>query len=325
MPDVARSNDLRSVFLRLFGADRGLLRSARYAVEPEPGRTEVVRSNIEARPHIDDDEFMPANVQILCCVRPSRRGGESTYVDSWSMLRRIEREDGALFRALFEVPRVFRYVDMNPVRPTFSVRYGNLICSHTPGAMAHDEIDQRVAAWVDRSPTYEFRAEAGDICVINHQRMMHGRYPFRGPRQFVRLLYWFSNGLPSQPAYLARARRFARKLARHNTDGPSWAREWMQPSERSINGLSRVAAVMACLGGQDEAELAHRLGISELDLTRWTSRVLCVAAAALSEPDAELAASRATIQRQVLSVVDGLLGEDRPRSGSSRARRARRR
>lgn len=308
MPDLEpRSDDPHGVFVRLFGADRGLVRSARFVVKPERGKRAVVRNDAETRPHIDDNELMPANVQILCCVRPSRRGGESLYVDSWQVLARIEREDRALFRALFDVPRVFHYVDMTPVRPTASVRYGNLIFSHAPGANASDEIDRRVAAWIERTPTFEFRAEAGDICVINHQRMLHGRHAFRGPREFIRLLYWFSNGLPSHPAYLARARRFARRLAHHNTTGPSWFREWFQPDERSTEGLTRVAAVIAYLAGADAEQLARRMRVSSFELERWTARAVGVAASALGERDVELAASRAVIQRRVLAIVDALV------------------
>src|SRR5580692_8941229 len=84
MPDLlTRSRDPREIFVRMFGTDRGLVRSERFRVKPEPGNTTVVRSNVEARPHIDDNDFMPANVQILCCVRPSRQGGDSIYIDSW--------------------------------------------------------------------------------------------------------------------------------------------------------------------------------------------------------------------------------------------------
>jgi hypothetical protein len=304
----------------MFGTDRGLVRSERFRVKPEPGNTTVVRSNVEARPHIDDNDFMPANVQILCCVRPSRQGGDSIYIDSWSMLARIEEENRPLFRALFEVPRVFKYVDMTPVRPTFSVRYGNLIFSHSPAPDEHDAIARLVTEWVDRSPRYQFLAEAGDICVINNQRLLHGRQTFQGQRELVRLLYWFSKGFPSHPKYLARARRFARRVARHNTGGPTWVREWLQPSERSAKGLFRVAAIMEYIAADDESQLARRLGVSAFELERWTARMICVAASTLGEPDAELLGSRAVIQHQVHSVIDGLVGENRPRNTRRRRR-----
>jgi len=308
IPDLdVRSADVRSMFVRLFGPDRGLLRSARLFIHPEPGETIVVRSNLGVQPHIDDDEFMPANVQILCCVRPSRRGGENTYVDSWSLLDRIEREDRELFHALFEVPRVFRYVDMTPVRATFSLRYGNLIYSHSPEG-SDDEIGRRLAVWIERAPTYEVRLEPGDICVINHQRMMHGRHAFRGPREFVRLQYWFSKAFPGRPEYVARARRFARKLARHNPSGPTWAREWLQPSEHSTDGVSRAAAVMAYIAGDDIEEVCRRFRVRSYELERWTSRVLSVATETLGGRDAEQSASRAAIRRQVLGAIDGLVG-----------------
>jgi hypothetical protein len=304
-PEAAvESNDVRRLFDRLFGPSRSLLRTARLVVSPRPGEVAIVGSDVEGPPHIDDDEFMPAHVQILCCVKPAARGGESFYVDSWMVLEQISTEDPELFEALFNELRVFRYNGATPLRPTISLRYGNVICSHAP--VPDDEIGERFQRYVDRAPRYEFLAEPGDICVINHQRLLHGRRAFEGSREFVRILYWLATPFEAPRAFVARAQRFASYLGKVVPESPVWAREWLVPRQTSTAGVGRLAAVLAYVAGEDYEQVCQRHGVRPQELFQWTARVLAVSAASLGEADVAADRSRDVAQQLAVSAVEAL-------------------
>ena len=71
---------------------------------------------------------------------------------------------------------------------------------------------RRLQPWLDDAPRYEVRAEPGDVCVVNHQRMMHGRKGFEGDRLFIRMLYWFAEPFEAPEPFVAEARRFLEAL-----------------------------------------------------------------------------------------------------------------
>jgi hypothetical protein len=308
MPDaLVESENVRSFFDRLFAKRRSLVRASRLVVSPRSGERAIVGSNIEGPPHIDDDEFLPAHLQILCCVRPAPVGGESFYVDSWGILDRISAEEPSLIDLLFEEPRAFRYNGATPLRTTFAMRYGNLICSHAP--TPDDEVGERFQAWVDRAPRYEFLAEQGDICIINHQRILHGRRSFEGSREFVRILYWMAESFAAPAQFVERAGAFAQRLTAANPSGPLWAREWLAPSDQGRVGLRRLAAVLAYVDGEDYERVCERHGVSPRELFQWAARVLAEASVSLGAPDAELDQSREVIERQSLEALEALLFE----------------
>lgn len=255
-------------------------------------------------PHVDDDELMAAHVQLLTCVKQAERGGETIYLDSWAMLERIRISDPALFHDLFTVPRVFRYRAVTAIRPTFSLRYGNLVCSQAP-LPPGDSVGRRLQPWLDEAPRYEVRAEPGDVCVVNHQRMMHGRNAFEGDRLFIRMLYWFAEPFEAPEPFVAEARRFLDALGKRNTGGPAWAREWLAPSEASTVGLRRLAAVMAYVSGEDCEVVAKAHGVAPLELVQWTARALSMSALSLGEEDVALARARQVIDAH----SDAVLGE----------------
>ena len=303
LPDAAALSERpRTLFGRLFRPHRTMVRTERLLVQPRRGQRSIVGGSQEAAPHVDDDELMPAHVQLLCCVKQAERGGATLYVDSWAMLERIRVADPGLFRDLFTTWRLFRYRAVTAIRPTFSIRYGNLVCSQAP-VPPSDPVGQRLQPWLDEAPRYEVRAEPGDVCVINHQRMMHGRHEFVGERTFVRVLYWFAEAFDAPASFVEPARAFAAEIAGRNTGGPTWVREWLAPSEESLVGLRRLAAVMAYISGEDCEQVAASHGVPPLELVQWTARALSLSARALGQSDATLVRAREVIDAHVTSVL----------------------
>lgn len=306
MPDAA-SQKPEALFGRLFREDRTLLRFSRLVVAPRPGERSIVGTDGYGPPHIDDDEFLPANVQMLACVEQAEQGGEGFYIDSWALLDEIEASDPTLYGALFDIPRVFVYSRATPLRPTFSLRYGSLICSQAPSVTEGDEVGRMFQEWVERAPRYEFRPEPGDICLINHQRMMHGRRAFRGRREYVRLLYWFVEPFQSPARHRERAEQFAARLSSLNQQGPAWVREFLQPSAASEAALPRLAAVLAHLRGESAEDLANRYDVRGHDIQRWVTRVMSLAAVHLSDEALDEDKNAADLEERVDAIIDGLL------------------
>src|SRR5262245_4534854 len=79
--------------------------------------------------HTDQHPYLPAQIQVLACVNPAGEGGESTFVDLWKVVSRIEKEDPALFRGLF-VPRAVVFGRSVWLGGTVSLRHDNLVCVH---------------------------------------------------------------------------------------------------------------------------------------------------------------------------------------------------
>ena len=199
--------------------------------------------------HTDSQMFLgvPAAIQILICVRAAARGGESVLVDGARLLARLEHEDQALAAALFAEDRRQRFYFGDVDGPTVALRGGHLAWTYAPHG--EDAIGVALgAALVRETPTVHRLAE-GEALVASNHRMLHGRYPFEGDRELVRLLVWLEQPLAADPEHLARARTL--------TAAP--------PSEVVL----RLRAVLAILRGVPPAKVASDARVPEATLYAW--------------------------------------------------------
>ncbi len=202
--------------------------------------------------HTDSQMFMgaPAAVQVLVCVKQAQRGGESLLVDGARLHARLEREAPELASALFEVERTQRFYFGEVIGPTVARRGGHLTWTVAPGHLgALDDVGRALGLELAREPPTSHVLQPGEALVASNHRMLHGRGPFEGDRELVRLLVWLEEPLGADPRHLARARELAPPLP--------------------AASLGRVRAVLAILRGVPPAKVAADARVDEATLYAW--------------------------------------------------------
>ena len=226
----------------------------RQPIKAIPGGRSFASSAGPAPLHTDSQSFAgtPPAVQVMACVRPADRGGESVLVDAWALLDRIAASDPDLYRLLFEAPRRIPFVFGDVFGPTVALRGGAFVFTQAPVAPPGDPVAARLAPWIDAAPRIERAVSAGEILVVDNHRMLHGRRPFADPaREHVRLLVWTSPvgaavaGAPgARGGGRALALRASRRRARGRAAGAS---AWARPSSMATGGALRWC--WRCCGG----------------------------------------------------------------------------
>jgi hypothetical protein len=255
----------------LFGERPELLE--RQPIRPVAGGRSFASGSMAAPFHSDSQMFLgvPPHVQVMACRQAATAAGESLYLDTWTLLDRIEAEDPALLAQLFEVERRFPFVFGDVSGPTLSRRGSSLVFTHTAFPEAGDVVAARLRPFVETAAVLELKAEAGDVLVIHNHRMLHGRRAFEDPgRAFVRLLVWRRAAYPAPARWLERARA-------GEAGGPD-------PEARR-----RLRAVLELLRGVPPGLLASREGVAEPELYRWRDAVLRAALEALGSGDSRRA------------------------------------
>ncbi|HEU4731517.1 MAG TPA: TauD/TfdA family dioxygenase, partial [Kofleriaceae bacterium] len=109
----------------------------RQAIRPLPGGRSFASSAGETPLHTDSQDYLgaPPGLQVMICRRAAPSGGATRLVDGWALLEQIERDDPALFEALFHVPRHHRFYFGDIARPTVMTA-GLLAWTHSPIAAA---------------------------------------------------------------------------------------------------------------------------------------------------------------------------------------------
>src|SRR5690606_18837485 len=211
---------------RLLGRRPVRMQAFDIAPSPEPTRT-YPRSSRPARLHTDCAFLgLPPHAQVMVCVRPARRGGESLLLDLWPVVRRIEKRDPALFAALFEAVRHIRFGHLSHYGATLSARRGNLLCIHPPFPLEGDPVAAGFQRYIDAAEPVRFTAATGDVYVNNNHRCVHGRGGFADPdRLFKRFLFWFAGPWSAPRDLLERAEAAGRRTAERLADEPRWVRE----------------------------------------------------------------------------------------------------
>lgn len=242
---------------RLLGVEPLLVE--RQPIRAIPGGRSFASTAIDTPLHTDSQMFLgvPAAIQILICITPAPRGGESTFVDGATLLARLERDDPALANALFDVERMQRFYFGDVAGPTLARRGGHLTWTVAPGHLgAEDDVGRRLHGVMTREPQLVHALRPGEALVASNHRMLHGRRPFENDagsrdqeRELVRLLVWLEQPLAADPRHLTRAKELVAPL-----DG--------------VSSL-RLRAVLALLRGVPPAKVASDARVTEPVLYGW--------------------------------------------------------
>lgn len=236
----------------------------RQPIRPIEGGRSFASSRVDTPLHTDSQLFLgaPAAIQVLVCVKRAPRGGESLFVDGARLLSRLERDDPALARALVEVERAQRFFFGEVRGPTLALRGGHLAWTVAPGQLgAADDVGRALSRELSREARFERMLEPGEALVASNHRMLHGRGPFEGDRELVRLLVWLERPLFADASVVGRAREVA--------------------PPPSIEALARVRAVLAILRGVPPAKAASEAGVDEATLYAWRESFMRGGASAL--------------------------------------------
>jgi hypothetical protein len=186
------------------GADVEMIE--RQPIRPIAGGRSFASSTGPAPLHTDSQLFhgRPPNLQVLGCVRASSSGGESLVLDCHRVLSRIERDDPALFDALFRVPRSFPFVFGDLLCTTLSAVGEELVFTHAP--RASDPIGAALLRYFTEPDVVALRP--GDILIVDNHRCAHGRTAFDDPtRELQRILIWHPGTSARGTQWSERARR----------------------------------------------------------------------------------------------------------------------
>lgn len=282
---AAAERDPWAVARRLCGDDVRMVEA--HPIRPVPhGRSFAATSRFTPL-HTDSQSHrgMPPRWQVMLCVRPAARGGETLLLDGWALLERIAAEDPALHHALLTRPRRLPFVFGDVEGPTVSLRGGCVVLTHSPMAVG-DEVEQGLAPWLAGAPRIELRVEADELLVVDNHRMLHGRRAFEDPqRRFLRLLVW-TRAAATPPRWLSEAVVAAHHpIAAALTERPAAVREaWMGPPPADPAVERRLRIVLEMLRGASPGVLAHRYGVPEPELYRWRNAMMRAAEDALAEP-----------------------------------------
>jgi gamma-butyrobetaine dioxygenase len=226
---------------------------------------------------------VPPRWQVMLCLHPAAQGGETLLVDTWPLLERIEAEDPELHHALLTRPRRMPFVFGDVVGPTVALRGGGVVFTHSPVPVG-DDLEPRLAPWLDRAPRIELRVAADEVLVVDNHRMLHGRRAFEDPhRRFLRLLVWTRSPAAAPQRLHEAAAATHDQLARALQGQPAAQRDpWVGPPPSDPEVDRRLRIVLEMLRGVSPGILAHRHGVPEPELYRWRDAVLRAAEEALA-------------------------------------------
>jgi gamma-butyrobetaine dioxygenase len=253
---------------RILGARPDLVE--RQPIHAVPGGRSFSSSALAAPFHSDSQTFLgvPPHVQVMACRTPAPSGGESLYLDSWPLLARIEAEAPDLLTRLFYERRRFPFVFGDFHGPTFSLRGGSLVFTHTAFPEEGDAVASALRPFLESAPIICVRAEAGDLLVAHNHRLLHGRRAFDGiERSFTRLLVWRRDPFMGPEAWRAKAARAAASTAAPDPEAGD-----------------RLLVVLELLRGVPAGVLSKREGVPEAQLYAWRDTALESALDALSRP-----------------------------------------
>lgn len=281
---AAAERDPWAVARRLYGHDVQLVEA--HPIRPVPhGRSFAATSRFTPL-HTDSQSHrgVPPHWQLMLCLRPAAHGGETLLLDGWALLERIEAEDPALHHALLTRPRRLPFVFGDVEGPTVSLRGGHVVLTHSPMAVG-DDVERRLAPWIERAPRIELRVEADELLVVDNHRMLHGRRAFEDPqRRFLRLLVWTRAAAPPVGRLHAAASAAQGPIATALAVRPAAVREaWTGPPPAEPAVERRLQIVLEMLRGASPGVLAHRHGVHEPELYRWRDAVMRAAEHALTE------------------------------------------
>jgi gamma-butyrobetaine dioxygenase len=282
-----------------------------HPISPIPEGRSFASNRAETPLHTDSQSHrgVPPYLQIMLCDQAATSGGETTLVDTWSLLEQIAVAEPELFESLLIRSRRIPFVFGDVVGPTLALRGEALVFTHSP-MPARDEIGRRLAPWIAAAPRIELALETDEVLLVDNHRMLHGRHAFSDDRRrFVRLLVW--SDVPARaPARLLHPARAMREQLSHATrDRSAELRERLLGPELMVPMIPiarRLELVLELLRGASPGMLARRHGVSEPELYRWRDAALRGAGDALalldSPADHELALEQLLARLELLDL-----------------------
>lgn len=234
----------------------------RQPIRPLPEARSIASSRDHAPLHTDSQMLLgiPPAVQILVCVKPAARGGESTLVDGDAVIA----ENPSLAHAAFDVDRRQRFYFGDVDGPTIALRGGHLAWSLAPRAEPGDAAGASIVRAVTAHERVEIALAPNEALIASNHRMLHGRRAFEGDRELVRLLVWLEHPLAPFASTLDPARA---KIAAPLLDAEH---------------AKRLRAVFALLRGVPPAKVARDHGVPEATVYAWRDHF---ARSAISDAD----------------------------------------
>ncbi len=148
----------------------------------------------------------PADIVVLYCEMPAKKGGESTFVDGRELHRKLKREDPGLLAALMEKDAGI-FGDSTADRKIKAIfkHYGTnrmSICFRNDKLVSYSKMIQDKFAYLIAtigSLTSRIKLNSGEGYIVNNHRFIHGRDSFEGDRIIhrVQLHSHRSNGILS--------------------------------------------------------------------------------------------------------------------------------
>jgi hypothetical protein len=256
-PEALRADAEASPFalaFRILGVEPLLVE--RQIIRPIEGGRSFASTRVDTPLHTDSQMLLgvPATLQILVCVRAAPRGGESVLVDGLRLLSALRRDFPDVHRAAHDVDRAQRFWFGEVRGPTIARRGGHWTWNVSP--VTNRAKDDRAGRMLDDAIAHLRREceevvalQPGDALVASNHRMLHGRRPFEGDRELVRLLVWLERPLAVPPDVHARAREVVPPLAPHVA--------------------LRVRTTLRLLRGVPPSKLTAEAGIDEATLYAW--------------------------------------------------------
>jgi len=210
--------------------------------------------------HTDSQLYcgLPPRLQVLFCVRPSEEGGETHLLDTWALVRRLQRDDPKLHEELHEIVRTIPFVFGDVRTPTIARHRGSWFFTHSPMTPSHVPLMRAL----EHQPIEVLSLRAGEVLIVDNHRMLHGRAAFGDERRRLeRILVWLD--VPRTiPDDLARYAREVRPERIEHGAAPS-------PTESE-----RIAIVFEMLRGVPPGVLSMRRSIPEACLYRFRDELL---------------------------------------------------
>lgn len=172
--------------------------------KPPGGPGNLAYTSVGLSLHTDNPYRDPCpGIQLLHCLVPARKGGESLIADGFAVAQALRERDAAAFSDMSTLEQRFRYVDgtanppidlrterkqiaLNSIGDVTAVYYNNRSACNT---MKYD-VDMVERLYIASAKfgslanaeefALSFKLEAGDVLVMDNTRTLHGRTSYEG-------------------------------------------------------------------------------------------------------------------------------------------------
>ncbi|MGE0120743.1 MAG: TauD/TfdA family dioxygenase [Dongiaceae bacterium] len=204
--------------IALFGHVRETNYGRLFDVVSVENPTNLAYTGLALGNHTDNPYRDPVpQLQLLHCLEAEAEGGESIVVDGFNAAERLQREQPEDFALLTRHAVPFRYVetgkvDLRCTAPLIeldsegelrAVRYNNR--SAAPFDLPEDVVAPYYRAYRrfgrllhDADAIAGFKLAAGDLFIVDNQRVLHGRRGFAAGRRHLQGAYADKDGLLSK-------------------------------------------------------------------------------------------------------------------------------